>query len=53
MKKKYSMKQSSCRMKQEENMLDVGEMRSLNNNCVMISFDGVKILKLLHKIHAT
>ena len=43
------MKQSSVRMKQEENMLDVREMRCSNNYCAMISFDGVTFQKCMHK----
>ena len=49
---KCVLEPSSGRMKQEENMLEVREMRCMNIICVLISFDVVKIQELMHKIHA-
>ena len=45
-----ALEPSSGRMKQEENMLEVTEMRRTKNICVLISFDGVKTQELMHKI---
>ena len=49
---KCALEPSSGRMKQEENMLEVREMRCMNIICVLISFDEVKTQELMHKIHA-
>ena len=46
------MEQSWGRMKQEENMLEVREMKCTNKICVLIGFCGVKFQELMHKIHA-
>ena len=46
------MEQSSGRMKQADDMLDVRENKSLKKKCVVVSFDAVKIQDLMRNLHA-
>ena len=46
------MEQSSERMMQEENMLDVRKMRGIKKICVVKIFDGVEIQEFIGKIRA-